>query len=803
MASEMNRLSDRQWFEWILDAIRSIRVRKQRPTLQLICSTIRKRHVFHQNTILARVEQAKASGIICSYVSHGEISYRAAEDDLVVASSNVRSRKQLKAASNLLCIECLKTIEKGPNGNQPEPMSSCERCGISMHDFCSNQSTDGEASVPLSRLVAAGNRWFCEECGACDGCCLANESLSGARACLVECGRCMKTYHFWCMVPPVDSAHRIAGVWWCAECTPAGDREGPLAKARQQSAVVNRSGPSEAELMDGRMEVLKIKLGERVTGEDLALFRQVLMHKYRQEQGDLKRTPSAVQFGRHTLESWHSSPFPQEYAKLEVLRMCEFCLKYMKTGRELRRHQAKCCQRHPPGQEIYRDVAISVFEVDGNEQKLYCQSLCLLARLFLEDKIVFFAVESFLFYIMTKHDRQGQHVVGFFSKKKDQGEQNVSCILTLPQHQRRGYGRFLIDFSYLLSRVEQKPGTPEKPLSALGHLSYKAYWCSTVMSYLWLHRTGPLTVADISRETGLLPVDIVYALLQLGFIRYRHRTVDSRRVLMPFLCIDWRLVDHHHRRMNAATKRITVREACLRWIPNGHQFNATIRNLLTVGPDRCREDNDKASERNRNGSCSPVAAENNINTSTGPRTFSATVSGNHSTVTAAETTTEEAERPPECFTPRHLAASFSDEEMSLDSVEAFKGTPRSEVHRLSPEKPPMLSFTPIAPFRRADGAVDRLVAVAGSEQPIVSDDPAPPEPETPTTPDGSEKWKRRLNATPLSSLKRSFVGDRKRKMMRQLLPDIEIQRPKLDDDSDSELHELSANCYWTNSHGNS
>lgn len=92
--------------------------------------------------------------------------------------------------------------------------------------------------------------------------------------------------------------------------------------------------------------------------------------------------------------------------------------------------------------------ASTVFEVDGNQNKFYCQNLCLLAKLFLDHKTLYYDVEPFLFYVLTQNDDTGCHLVGYFSKEKHcQQKYNVSCIMTLPQYQRKGYGRFLIDFS--------------------------------------------------------------------------------------------------------------------------------------------------------------------------------------------------------------------------------------------------------------------------------------------------------------------------------------------------------------------
>lgn len=78
--------------------------------------------------------------------------------------------------------------------------------------------------------------------------------------------------------------------------------------------------------------------------------------------------------------------------------------------------QEKCDLLHPPANEIYRKGDISVFEVDGNASKIYCQNLCLLAKLFLDHKTLYYDVEPFLFYVLTVNDEYGSHLIGYFSK---------------------------------------------------------------------------------------------------------------------------------------------------------------------------------------------------------------------------------------------------------------------------------------------------------------------------------------------------------------------------------------------------
>lgn len=55
-------------------------------------------------------------------------------------------------------------------------------------------------------------------------------------------------------------------------------------------------------------------------------------------------------------------------------------------------------------------------QVDGNVSKIFCQNLCLLAKLFLDHKTLYYDVEPFLFYVLTQNDEKGCHLIGYFSK---------------------------------------------------------------------------------------------------------------------------------------------------------------------------------------------------------------------------------------------------------------------------------------------------------------------------------------------------------------------------------------------------
>ncbi|KAI1880993.1 hypothetical protein JX265_001233 [Neoarthrinium moseri] len=249
-----------------------------------------------------------------------------------------------------------------------------------------------------------------------------------------------------------------------------------------------------------------------------------------------------IEFGGWEIDTWYAAPYPEEYSRNRVLYICEFCLKYMNSDYVAWRHKLKCPAKHPPGDEIYRQGSISFFEVDGRKNPVYCQNLCLLAKLFLGSKTLYYDVEPFLFYVLCEYDDMGYHFVGYFSKEKRASSQNnVSCILTLPIHQRKGYGNLLIDFSYLLTRAEEKTGSPEKPLSDMGLVSYRNYWRLVMCKYLLEHtpedkypRKG-LSIRQISDDTGMMPDDVVSALEGLRcLVRDPQTKLYAFRVDIPF-----------------------------------------------------------------------------------------------------------------------------------------------------------------------------------------------------------------------------------------------------------------------------
>jgi len=266
-----------------------------------------------------------------------------------------------------------------------------------------------------------------------------------------------------------------------------------------------------------------------------------------------------IQLGKYEIDTWYFSPYPEDYGKCSKLWICEYCLKYMKYEKTYRYHLTDCPMRQPPGEEIYRRGTISVFEVDGSKHKIYGQNLCLLAKLFLDHKTLYFDMDPFLFYVLCEVDKDGAHVVGYFSKEKESPDgNNLACILTLPPYQRKGYGKFLIQFSYELSKIEKVIGSPEKPLSDLGKLSYRSYWAWVILEILREYR-GTLSIKELSNMTSIAQVDIINTLQALNLVKYW----KGQHVI----CVTAKLVEEHLKSTQYKRPRLLVDTSCLRWTP--------------------------------------------------------------------------------------------------------------------------------------------------------------------------------------------------------------------------------------------
>ncbi|OAA64707.1 histone acetyltransferase [Niveomyces insectorum RCEF 264] len=247
---------------------------------------------------------------------------------------------------------------------------------------------------------------------------------------------------------------------------------------------------------------------------------------------------------------------------LDRLYVCPFCFKYSKEIVPWHGHVQICeTQFQIPGEKVYvhpkgtRTVRVpvaapqkakrkrasgetdiqyveqierdegewSIWEVDGEKDGLFCQNLSLFAKLFLDNKSVFFDVTGFYYFLLvytppvssasaslraantptaasaaaaaaagsTTDKAVGggavprPRVVGFFSKEKMSWDNNnLACILVFPPWQRKGLGALLMGISYEISRREGVLGGPEKPISDLGKKSYKRFWAGEIARWL-------------------------------------------------------------------------------------------------------------------------------------------------------------------------------------------------------------------------------------------------------------------------------------------------------------------------------
>ncbi|KAJ1805941.1 K(lysine) acetyltransferase [Coemansia sp. RSA 2598] len=213
----------------------------------------------------------------------------------------------------------------------------------------------------------------------------------------------------------------------------------------------------------------------------------------------------------------------------------------------LEAHQ--CEDPFPRGRPIYEDASTVLYEVDGKEHTLYCQNLCLLSKLFLDQKTIYYDIGGFLFYILVvKSVVDGQlafNFAGYFSKEKISVEHNnLACILVLPPFRGQNFGQLMIELSYELTRLEKTTGGPEQPLSSQGFHSYRSYWRRALMQALlgqshsveaylqrssramgahthkWEEKQRIFSLGRLSRLTGIRIEDVLFTLEDLGLMQF-------------------------------------------------------------------------------------------------------------------------------------------------------------------------------------------------------------------------------------------------------------------------------------------
>lgn len=90
---------------------------------------------------------------------------------------------------------------------------------------------------------------------------------------------------------------------------------------------------------------------------------------------------------------------------------------------------------------------------------------------------------------------------------------------------------------YALSQVEGKTGSPEKPLSDLGLLSYRSYWAEAILELL-RRVSEPVSINDIAEMTSLKTEDIISTMQHLNLIKYYKVSPQTRQTTPAGTCDD-------------------------------------------------------------------------------------------------------------------------------------------------------------------------------------------------------------------------------------------------------------------------
>ena len=225
------------------------------------------------------------------------------------------------------------------------------------------------------------------------------------------------------------------------------------------------------------------------------------------------RNIDTIRIHNYEIDCWYYSPYPINLTKTRHLYICEFCLMYFTSPDLYRKHCHTLRDSRPSGYEIYRKDNISIFEIESQNDRLYCQSLYLLSKLFIEKSSLNYNVDNTTFYTLCLYDKTGAHFVGAFARPTNwMGNIIVSEIFVLPPYQKQGYSQIMLSCAYELAHRAYVIGGPERPLNDLGSLAFQKYFRIALIQLFISLKSSVYTVHDISLRTSICENDVINTL---------------------------------------------------------------------------------------------------------------------------------------------------------------------------------------------------------------------------------------------------------------------------------------------------
>ncbi|EGC42312.1 histone acetyltransferase [Histoplasma capsulatum var. duboisii H88] len=204
------------------------------------------------------------------------------------------------------------------------------------------------------------------------------------------------------------------------------------------------------------------------------------------------RNVKSVVLGNIRFKTWFHSLYPEELVGKDTDRIyvCRWCFRYSCDKDAYLGHTRFCEHRSsPPGTKVYDWRGYSVWEIDGEDHKLYAQNLSLFAKLFLDHKSVFFDVSSFLYYILV------------FTNPQDANDyhERISRFFLLGPPGAEPYGRNIASASTSSSWSPRPMGGDSKGAK-------RKAACEE------------MTIREIGQATGMLVEDVITALKEMGIV---------------------------------------------------------------------------------------------------------------------------------------------------------------------------------------------------------------------------------------------------------------------------------------------